>query len=483
VIVSLRTYNGKIILRGEKDQSMDLWTLPLGSHDMTSQHATSTLPLAAPDFANANAQPVVQIAFFAHTVQTKANSICFAHQSLCSPRISMLLKAIKHGYLKGCPNLTAHSVNKYLNPSPAMAKGHMKCPRQRIRITSRVPHVPSPSVVQSRIVPDEIHLIAHTHMHVMDNNDKDSEDRIPIHVPHANVIESDDDSNGNVFVFAAFADKQNGTLYSDLTGTFPFMSLEGNVCFLVVYYYETNAIMAVPIANFTDNAILKAFHQQFELLESKGHKIQLNVMNNQACMVVKEYLTAKECKNMLVKPNNHRVNSAERAIQTFKVHFISALATTDSNFPLQLWDQLTPQVETTLNMLRPSQIDPNMSAYEAVHGPYNWNRFPLAPPGCKAVIYEAPELRGSWASHGTDAWYVGPSLDHYQCNHYFLPDTRAYCVSGSAELFPQHCQVLFLLWNENFQEVIDELTMTLNELPPKQRAKFLTMAFKRLQSG
>jgi hypothetical protein len=114
-------------------------------------------------------------------------------------------------------------------------------------------------MVQSRIVPDEIHPIAHTHVHVMDNNDEDSEDSIPIHVPHGNVIESDDDSNGNVFVFAAFADKRNGTLYSDLTGTFPFMSLEGNVCFLILYHYETNAIMAVPIANFTDNAILKAY--------------------------------------------------------------------------------------------------------------------------------------------------------------------------------------------------------------------------------
>jgi hypothetical protein len=134
-------------------------------------------------------------------------------------------------------------------------------------------------------------------------------------------------------------------------------------------------------------------------------------------------------------------------------------------------------------MLRPSRINPKMSAYKAVHGPYDWNRFLLAPPGCKAVIYKAPELRGSWASHGTDAWYVGPSFDHYQCNHYFVPDTRAYHVSGLAKLFSQHCQVPFLLWNENFQEVIDELTTTLNELPPKQRTKSLTMVFKRLQLG
>jgi hypothetical protein len=51
------------------------------------------------------------------------------------------------------------------------------------------------------------------------------------------------------------------------------MSLEGNVCFLVVYHYETNAITAVPNPNFTNDAILQAFCQQFKLLESKGHKI------------------------------------------------------------------------------------------------------------------------------------------------------------------------------------------------------------------
>jgi hypothetical protein len=84
-----------------------------------------------------------------------------------------------------------------------------------------------------------------------------------------------------------------------------------------------------------------------------------------------------------------------------------------------------------------------MLAYEAVYGPYDWNHFPHAPPGCKAVVNKAPEMWGSWASRGIDTWYTGPSLDHYQCNHYFVPETRAYRIAGSAELFPQHCQVPF----------------------------------------
>ena len=41
-------YNGKIILRGAKDPTKDLWTLPLGSQGMTSQFPIGKLPPAAP---------------------------------------------------------------------------------------------------------------------------------------------------------------------------------------------------------------------------------------------------------------------------------------------------------------------------------------------------------------------------------------------------------------------------------------------------
>jgi hypothetical protein len=118
-------YNGKVILSGTKDPATNMWTLPLGTPGMTSQHK-NLLPSAAPVIADAHAYSTTQIAFFMHMVQPKANSIQFAHQSLYSPRISTLLKAIQRGYLKRCPNLTAHGVTKYLNLSPATAKGHMK---------------------------------------------------------------------------------------------------------------------------------------------------------------------------------------------------------------------------------------------------------------------------------------------------------------------------------------------------------------------
>ncbi len=230
----------------------------------------------------------------------------------------------------------------------------------------------------------------------------------------ANIIDNNDSPcKANLFCFAAFADKHNGMLYNDLTGLFPFQSLEGNICFLVVYHYKMDAILALSISGFSNKIIFVAYKQQYEMLKSKGHVIRLNVIDNQASQTTKKFLTKNQCKLMLVELHNNCVNTAEKAIQTFKDHFISALATTDSTFLLQLWDRLAPQVKNTLSMLHPLRINSNMLVYEAVHGPYNWNRFPLAPPGCKAVIYESPEARTLWGSQDTNAWYIGLSLDHY----------------------------------------------------------------------
>ena len=87
---------------------------------------------------------------------------------------------------------------------------------------------------------------------------------------------------------------------------------------------------------------------------------------------------------------------------------ISALATTDSDFPLQLWDRLTPQVQDCINLMRASRIDPTKSAYKILNGPYNWNRYPLAPLGCKAVIYKIVIP----ADHGHHEGLTGGTSDH-----------------------------------------------------------------------
>ncbi len=109
-----------------------------------------------------------------------------------------------------------------------------------------------------------------------------------------------------------------------------------------MYHYKTNAILATPVAGLDDKSIFKASKMQFNNLTSKGYKLKINIMDNQATKHIKAFLAEQQCQLQLIKPHHHRLNAAERAIQTFKDAFIAALATTDSNFPLQLWDKITP---------------------------------------------------------------------------------------------------------------------------------------------
>jgi hypothetical protein len=250
--------------------------------------------------------------------------------------------------------------------------------------------------------------------------------------PRPNLIMMDEDNVtiANIFCFGAFAGKTSGIIYHDLTGSFPFTSLDGSMCFFVLYH-ELNCILATPISGLDDKTIFEAFKKYFDELTAKGLKPKINIIDNQATKHIKQFLSENKCKLQLVEPHNHRVNAAERAIQTFKDAFIAALATTDVNFPLQLLDKLTLQGQNCLNLMRRSQIDPSKPTYETMNGPYDWNRYPLAPLGCKAVIYEDGDTRGSWALRGVDGWYLGPSMDHYRCDLYFIPKTQAYRISGS----------------------------------------------------
>jgi len=336
-------YNGKVILQGRKDPATDLWTIPLSPEAQPLAHTSKA----------AQTDPIKYVAVFAHSIKTRANKVKFAHQSLCNPTISKLLKATRKGFLKGCPNISETLILKYLNPSPATAKGHMKRPHQGIRSTT-----PKSKVVPQQNMTQVIQQIPH----------------IPNNIRHQNVIPDDSDATiANVFCFGAFADKRTGVMYNDMTGNFPFVSLDGNVCYLIIYHYESNSILATPITGLSDNIVFDAYKQQFEELKKKGFKVKMNVMDNQATKNIKKFLTKKECDIQLVEPNNKRLNAAERAIQTWKDAMISALATTDSDFPLQLWDKLTPQVQDCVNLMRASRIDPTKSAYEILNGPYDWN--------------------------------------------------------------------------------------------------------------
>jgi hypothetical protein len=97
--------------------------------------------------------------------------------------------------------------------------------------------------------------------------------------------------------------------------------------------------MGMPIAGLDDVSIFNAYKLNFDELTQKGYKPRLNVMDNQATKHIKNFLANEECKLQLIEHHNHRVNTAEWAIQTFKDAFIAALVTTNQDFLLQLWEK------------------------------------------------------------------------------------------------------------------------------------------------
>ena len=109
----------------------------------------------------------------------------------------------------------------------------------------------------------------------------------------------------------------------------------------------------------------------------------------------------------LVPPDVHRRNAAERAIRTFKNHLIAGLCSVDPKFPLHLWDRLLPQALLTLNLLRKSRLNDNLSAHAQIYGAYDFNKCPIGPPGTRVVVHNKPSVRGKWAPHGVDGWYIG----------------------------------------------------------------------------
>ena len=125
-------------------------------------------------------------------------------------------------------------------------------------------------------------------------------------------------------------------------------------------------------------------------LRKQGLTPKLHIMNNAVSEDLKKYFEHSEIQFQLVLPHMHQINAAERAVRTFKNHFIAALCTVEPLFPLYLWDRLFPQVIMTINMLRRSQLNPGLSAYEQVDGIHNFEQTPFASLGCKVQIHEKP---------------------------------------------------------------------------------------------
>jgi hypothetical protein len=227
------------------------------------------------------------------------------------------------------------------------------------------------------------------------------------------------------------------TAYHDLTGRFPHRSSRGNEYLLVVYDHDSNSILHCALKNKQAAEIQRGWLRIHEKLTKGGNQPKMYILDNEASAELKRALTRYDLTYQLVPPHVHCRNATERAIRTYKNHLLSFLATCDPEFPVSKWDRLLFQAELTLNLLRSSRVNPKLSAYAYLHGNFDFNKTPLAPPGTKVLVHLKPDQRPSWAYPGEEGWYVGPLMYHYRCVQCFMPTTSKVRDVDTVEFFPE----------------------------------------------
>jgi hypothetical protein len=126
---------------------------------------------------------------------------------------------LDHGYknrnFSSWPGLTEHAVEKHLSKSTATKNGHLNQQKQNARTTK---------MKKTKVINQETN---------MDHGIKSQ------------------------FVYAATIDA--GQTYTDQTGRLPVVSSKGNTYIMILYDYDSNAILTQPIKDRTAPELLKAF--------------------------------------------------------------------------------------------------------------------------------------------------------------------------------------------------------------------------------
>ena len=325
------------------------------------------------------------------------DAIKFLHAACFSPCVSSWCKAIDKGFFKTWPGLTSKRVRQFIKiNTEATVKGHLTQERKNLRSTKTL---------------------------------------------QANVILETSDDNNKAYIKVEAATPQmlfENKNYSDLTGKFPQRSNKGNQYIFILYDTASNHIFAEPIKDRTSTHIENAYKKVMTNLQAKGLSPTIHILDNEASKTYAKLIQNNgQTKIQFVPPNMHRRNIAERAIRTFKAHFIAGLCSTHKDFPLNLWDRLLPQATMTLNMLRASNINPKISAHEYIHGPFDLQKTPIAPPGIKSIIHLKPNQRSTFGPKGSECWYIGPCPQHYRCLKFYMVHGGER-ISDTAMLYPNN---------------------------------------------
>ena len=131
----------------------------------------------------------------------KKDLIQFYHAAMFSPAKATFIKAIRNGNFQSWPGLTTRMVAKFLTPTIATHFGHLNQERQNLQSTQQ----------------------------------SDDFDAFPMS-DNPNITTNEIMATITPYHFTNKA-------YGDLPGKFPFSSSRGSQYFLVIYHYDSNAIL------------------------------------------------------------------------------------------------------------------------------------------------------------------------------------------------------------------------------------------------
>jgi len=197
-------HDNNLIMSGHRTPATKLWNLdiqPPNAGTCTNAASGTTKPVRG------TAKP--------------AKLITFAHATMFSPAVSTLAEALRHGYLPEFAGLTLECLQKYPLQSIPMMKGHMDQERKNLQSTKQ------------QLEQKEDFLPGATSADIT-------------HACYVAMMEP------------------TGQTYMDLTGKFVAPSSTGNNYIMIIYDYDSNAILAIPLKNRKAETILTAY--------KSGHK-------------------------------------------------------------------------------------------------------------------------------------------------------------------------------------------------------------------
>ena len=319
----------------------------------------------------------------------------YFHAAAGYPTKESFLEAVRAGNYATWPGLTTTLIAKHFPDSDETQKGHMKGQRKGVRSTK------VKQTVEIKIEPGTEETTHH-------------------HIPAKKM--------NDIFVTLY---ELSDEIHTDQTGKFPVTSQRGYRYIMVGIHIDANYIFCETMKNRTEGEMITAYQKMVDRMELAGLGLKHHRLDNECSENFKKCIRRNNMTWELVPPDCHRRNMAERAIQTFKNHFVAILSGVDDRFPLSLWCHLVRPAELTVNLLRQSNVAPKMSAYAHVHGQHDYMRKPFAPLGCSVMAHVKPKNRRTWDTHGEVGFNIGTSMEHHRCFHVYIVKTRATRVSDS----------------------------------------------------